>query len=48
MQSTVYNDEVVDAPASKGANEKTRPLAVIEYNKYKISVDILDLLLAYD
>jgi hypothetical protein len=26
-------------PAFKGANEKTKPLAVIDYNKYKINVD---------
>jgi hypothetical protein len=44
---TVHDDRMVDAPTSKGAHEKTKPLAVMDYNKYKVSVDRLDQLLAY-
>jgi hypothetical protein len=36
-----------DAPASKEAHKKTKPLTVMEYNKYKISVDKLVQLLVY-
>jgi hypothetical protein len=38
---------MVDSPASKGAHEKTKPLAVMDYHKYKIGVDKSDQLLAY-
>jgi hypothetical protein len=45
--STVHDERMVDAPASKGAHKKTKPLAVMDYNKYKIGVDKLDQLLDY-
>jgi hypothetical protein len=30
---TVYDDRMIDAPASEEAHEKNKPLAVMEYNK---------------
>jgi hypothetical protein len=45
--STVHDDRMVDAPASKGAHEKTKLLAVVDYNKYRIGADKLDQLLTY-
>jgi hypothetical protein len=38
---------MVDAPASKGAHEKNKPLAVMDYSKCKIGGDKSDQLLAY-
>jgi hypothetical protein len=37
---------MIDAPASEEAHKKNKPLAVMEYNKYKICVDKSDQLLA--
>jgi hypothetical protein len=35
------------APASRGVHEKTKPVSVTLYNKYKIGVEKSDLLLSY-
>jgi hypothetical protein len=44
--STVHDDRIVDASLSKGVNEKTKPLAVMDYDKVTAGVDELDQLLA--
>jgi maltodextrin utilization protein YvdJ len=38
---------MVETPASRGAHQKTRPSAVLDYNKYKIGVDKSDQMLLY-
>jgi hypothetical protein len=45
--STAHDDSMVDALASRGAHEKTKPLSTLSYNKYKIGVDKSDQLLSY-
>jgi hypothetical protein len=44
--STVHDDRMADASASKRAHEKNKPLAVMDYNQYKIGVDKSNQLLA--
>jgi hypothetical protein len=43
----IHDDSMVEASATKGAHEKTKPLSVMSYNKYKICVDKSDQLLSY-
>jgi hypothetical protein len=38
---------MVETPASRGAHQKTKPSAVLDYNKYKICVDKSDQMLSY-
>jgi hypothetical protein len=33
---------MVETPALRGAHQKTKPSAVLDYNKYKIGVDKSD------
>jgi hypothetical protein len=47
VPSTVHENEMVEAPLSKGDHQKRKLMAVIDYNKYKIGVDKSDKILAY-
>jgi hypothetical protein len=38
---------MVEDPGLKGAHEKEMPASVMEYNKYKIGVNISDQILLY-
>jgi hypothetical protein len=38
---------MVETPASRGAHQKIKPSAVLDYNKYKIGVDRSDQMLSY-
>jgi hypothetical protein len=38
---------MVETPASRGAHQKTKPSAVLDYNKCKIGVDKSDQMLSY-
>jgi hypothetical protein len=40
-------DVFVEAPSSRGAHHKIKPVAVLVYNKYKTGVDRSDQMLAY-
>lgn len=45
--STVHDNRMVDKQAAKGALKKTKPLALMCYNKCEVSVGKSDQLLAY-
>jgi hypothetical protein len=47
LLSTAHDDQMVETPASRGAHQKTKPSAVLDYNKYKICVDKSDQMLSY-
>jgi len=42
-----HEDAFVEAPSSRGAHHKIKPVAVLVYNKYKTGVDRSDQMLAY-
>ena len=45
--TTAHDDNTLEMPRSRGAHQKTKPEAVVQYNKYKIGVDKSDQLLSY-
>jgi hypothetical protein len=45
--TTAHEDVLVAAPSSRGAHQKMKPSAVLDYNKHKIDVDRLDQMLSY-
>jgi hypothetical protein len=45
--TTAHEDVFVAAPSSRGAHKKMKPSAVLDYNKYKTSVDRSDQMLSY-
>jgi hypothetical protein len=45
--TSVHEDEVVEAPSSRGAHHKIKPTTVFDYKKYKTGVDRSDQMLSY-
>lgn len=45
--TTSHEDKMVKMPQSRGAHQKTKPLAIVDYNKNKIGVDKSNQLIAY-
>ena len=45
--TTAHEDVLVAAPSSRGAHQKMKPSAVLDYNKYKTGVDRSDQMLSY-
>jgi hypothetical protein len=39
LLTSVHEDEVVEAPSSRGAHHKIKPTTVFNYNKYKTCMD---------
>jgi len=45
--TTAHEDVLAAAPSSRGAHQKMKPSAVLDYNKYKTGVDRSDQMLSY-
>jgi len=47
LLTTAHEDELVEAPSSRGAHSKIKPAVVLDYNKNKTGVDRSDQMLSY-
>jgi hypothetical protein len=45
--TSAHEDEIVEAPLSRGANHKIKSTTVFEYNKYETGVERSDQMLSY-
>jgi hypothetical protein len=45
--TTAHEDVLVATPSSRGAHQKMKPSAVLDYNKYKTGVDRSNQMLSY-